>query len=245
VLVIDDEPAIERVLETALSARGYDVHTAATGAKGLELATALEPDVMIVDLGLPDLDGIEVCRRLRTWTANPIIVLTVDDGENRKVEALDVGADDYVTKPFSVPELLARVRVALRHQHTLGQVVDPGAIVVGPLRIDVAAHEAALRDAPLRLTPQEFALLTLLARNSGRVLTHRTLIVGVWGRPAPDRIGQLRIHVNQLRRKLATDVDPSVQIVTEPGVGYRLVGTPDDIDDITSTSSSPTAPRAQ
>ncbi len=204
-LVIDDEPAIERVLETALSARGYDVHTAATGAKGLELATALEPDVMIVDLGLPDLDGIEVCRRLRTWTANPIIVLTVDDGENRKVEALDVGADDYVTKPFSVPELLARVRVALRHQHALGQVVDPGSIVVGPLpdrRRRARSRLAAT--TPLRLTPQEFALLTLLARNSGRVLTHRTLIVGVWGRPAPDRIGQLRIHVNQLRRKLAS-----------------------------------------
>ena len=121
-LVIDDEPAIERVLDTALAQRGYDVHTAATGGQGIELATALQPDVLIVDLGLPDIDGVEVCRRLRTWTANPIIVLTVDDGENRKVEALDAGADDYITKPFSVPELLARVRVALRHRQAIGQV---------------------------------------------------------------------------------------------------------------------------
>src|SRR5262245_20397005 len=178
---------------------------------------------MIVDLGLPDLDGVEVCRRLRTWTANPIIVLTVDDGENRKVEALDVGADDYVTKPFSVPELLARVRVALRHRTALGHVVDPGTVAAGALRIDVAAHEAELDRAPLHLTPQEFALLTLLARNAGRVLTHRALLIGVWGRPAPDRIGQLRIHVNQLRRKLANGGAASVQILTEPGVGYRLV----------------------
>jgi two-component system, OmpR family, KDP operon response regulator KdpE len=220
-----------------LRARGYDVHTATTGRSGLELATAVEPDVMIVDLGLPDLDGIEVCRRLRVWTANPIIVLTVDDGENRKVEALDVGADDYVTKPFSVPELLARVRVALRHQQALGQVVDRESISVGALHLDLAGHGATVRDEPLRLTPQEFALLTVLARNPGRVLTHRTLIVGVWGRTAPDRIGQLRIHVNQLRRKLGAGADPAVQILTEPGVGYRLVGTQDDLEDVTAAST--------
>ena len=126
-LVIDDEPAIERVLDAALArARLRRAHGRRPGRQGIELATALQPDVLIVDLGLPDLDGMEVCRRLRTWTANPIIVLTVDDGENRKVEALDAGADDYMTKPFSVPELLARVRVALRHQQAIGQVVDPG-----------------------------------------------------------------------------------------------------------------------
>jgi two-component system KDP operon response regulator KdpE len=164
---------------------------------------------------------------LRAWTANPIIVLTVDDGENRKVEALDAGADDYVTKPFSIPELLARVRVALRHRHTIGQVVDPELVAVGPLAIDLAAHTATISGVELHLTPQEFTLLTLLARNAGKVLAHRTLLVGVWGRPAPERIGQLRIHVNQLRRKL-TDADPGrdgVQIVTEPGVGYRLTFT--------------------
>jgi two-component system KDP operon response regulator KdpE len=222
VLVIDDEAAIERVLDAALRARGYDVHAAGTGGQGLELATALRPDVLIVDLGLPDIDGVEVCRRLRTWTANPIIVLTVDDGENRKVEALDAGADDYITKPFSVPELLARVRVAIRHRQAIGQVVDPDRIEVGALHIDVAAHEARVGEHVIRLTPQEFALCTLLARNAGKVLTHRTLLVGVWGRPAPERIGQLRIHVNQLRKKLGEPVAAGVQIVTEPGVGYRL-----------------------
>ena len=154
VLVIDDEPAIERVLDAALRAR-YDVHAAGTGGHGIELATALQPDVLIVDLGLPDIDGVEVCRRLRTWTANPIIVLTVDDGENRKVEALDAGADDYITKPFSVPELLARVRVALRHRQAIGQVVDPDRIEVGALRIDIAAHEVRVDDGMIRLTPQE------------------------------------------------------------------------------------------
>src|SRR5262245_33787663 len=130
---------------------------------------------MIVDLGLPDIDGVEVCRRLRHWTANPIIVLTVDDGENRKVEALDAGADDYVTKPFSMPELLARVRVAVRHRRAIGQVVDPEHLVVGPLQIDVGAHAATVGAAALHCTPQEFSLLLLLARNAGKVLTHRTL----------------------------------------------------------------------
>jgi two-component system, OmpR family, KDP operon response regulator KdpE len=222
VLVIDDEPAIEQVLDAALRARGYDVHTAANGTDGVQLATALAPDVLIVDLGLPDIDGIEVCRRLRRWTQNPIIVLTVDDGENRKVEALDAGADDYVTKPFSVPELLARVRVALRHRQAVGQVVDTESLTIGSLEIDLAGHSVAVAGQPVHLTPQEYSLLTVLARNAGKVLTHRTLLVGVWGRFAPERIGQLRIHVNQLRRKF-TDAGPNgLQIVTEPGVGYRL-----------------------
>ena len=229
VLVIDDEPAIERVLDAALRARDYDVHVAATGRGGLELATALDPDVFIVDLGLPDLDGIDVCRKLRQWTANPIIVLTVDDGENRKVEALDAGADDYVTKPFSTPELLARVRVAIRHRRALVHVVDAEVIEVGDLCIDLGAHGVTLADEPIKCTPQEFALLTLLARNAGKVLTHRTLLVGVWGRPAGDRIGQLRIHVNQLRKKLGDD-DRGVRIVTEPGVGYRLLANDEFLD---------------
>jgi two-component system KDP operon response regulator KdpE len=212
-----------------LRARGYATRLAIDATEALELASAVEPDVVVLDLGLPDLDGLEVCRQLRRWTSNPIIVLTVDDGENRKIEALDAGADDYVTKPFSVPELLARVRVALRHRAVLAQAVDATAVDLGELRVDTAAHEAYVGAEPLRLTPKEFALLAVLARNAGKVLAHDTLLAAAWGEDANRRGGQLRTHVTQLRNKLAA-VHAAARIVSEPGVGYRLVATERDAD---------------
>jgi two-component system, OmpR family, KDP operon response regulator KdpE len=226
VLVIDDEPAIGQVLDAALRTRGYIVHVATTAAIGLQLASAIEPDVIIVDLGLPDLDGLDVCRRLRRWTAIPILVLTVDGAEDRKVEALDAGADDYISKPFSMPELLARVRVAARHRRALGFVADSNLLEVGPLRIDTAAHEASVDGMPLALTRKEFALLAMLAQNVGRVILHRVLLSGVWGSEQA-RVEVLRSHVNQLRRKLGEAGMSRAQIVNEPGVGYRIVLTDD------------------
>ncbi len=222
VLVIDDELAIRQVLEAALDARGYSVHLAASATIGLQLAGAIEPDVIIVDLGLPDLDGIEVCRQLRRWTSVPILVLTVDGTENRKVEALDAGADDYMSKPFSMPELLARVRVATRHRRAIVNASDPGLVEVGPLRIDVAGREATLDGRAISLTRKEFVLLTMLARNEGRVILHRVLLAGVWDHEV-GRVELLRTHVNQLRRKLGEVRSSPVRIVNDPGVGYRLV----------------------
>jgi two-component system KDP operon response regulator KdpE len=221
VLVIDDEPAIGQVLDAALRVRGYRVRIATTGSVGLQLASAVEPDVVILDLGLPDLDGVDICRRLRRSTSIPVIVLTVDGAEDRKVEALDAGADDYVAKPFSMPELLARVRVAVRHRRMLGPVSDGDIVRAGPLRIDAGAYEAVLGDEPLQLTRKEFALLTMLARSPGRVILHRVLLAGVWG-DEPTRVELLRTHVNQLRRKLGDEPGSPVHIVNEPGVGYRL-----------------------
>jgi two-component system KDP operon response regulator KdpE len=227
VLVIDDERATGESLNAALSARGFDVRLATDGASGLEAASTIEPDVVLVELRLPDMDGVEVCRQLRRWTANPIIVLSVEDEDVRKVEALDAGADDYVTKPFSMPELLARVRVAMRHRLTLALVVDPVFVRVGNLVIDTATHEAWLGGDPLDLTRKEYALLAILGRNAGRVLTHQVLLNGVWD--GDDRAGALRTHITQLRAKLGRGRG-SVRIVTEPGVGYRLVPTPADAD---------------
>jgi two-component system, OmpR family, KDP operon response regulator KdpE len=222
VLVIDDEPEIGQVLDAALRTCGYVVHVATTASVGLQLASAIEPDVIIVDLGLPDLDGVEVCRRLRRWTSIPILVLTVDGFQDRTVEALDAGADDCVSKPFAMPELLARVRVAIRHRRALAHVAEANLLEVGPLRIDVAAHEASVDGTPLALTRKEFALLAMLARNEGRVILHRVLLSGVWGSEQA-RVELLRSHVNQLRRKLGEAGLATAQIVNEPGVGYRIV----------------------
>jgi two-component system KDP operon response regulator KdpE len=226
VLVIDDEPAIGQVLDAALRTRGYIVHVATTASTGLQLASALEPDVIIVDLGLPDLDGVEVCRRLRRWTTIPILVLTVDGAEDRKVEALDAGADDYVSKPFSMPELLARVRVATRHRRALGHATESDVMVLGALRVDSGSHEAFVGAMPLVLTRKEFALLAMLVRNEGRVILHRVLLSGVWG-SEKTRVELLRSHVNQLRHKLGEAGLTGVAIVNEPGVGYRIAFTDD------------------
>ena len=216
ILIVDDERPLLRVLSAGLEAKGYRTRTALTGAKALEAAAVAEPDVTLLDLGLPDLDGIDVCARLRRATNNPIIVLTADGAEDRKIRALDEGADDYVTKPFSLPELLARIRVALRHRRALSPSTPgaPEVIVVGTLIIDVDAHVATLDGVELRLTRKELAVLGLLARNAGRVLTHRAILDQVWG---PDQsLDTLRTHVTLLRRKLGTD-PRTPQIVTAPG----------------------------
>jgi two-component system, OmpR family, KDP operon response regulator KdpE len=221
VLVVDDEPAIVRALSAALEARGYATVTAGTGSEALSIAAASRFEVIILDLNLPDLDGVEVCRRIREWSRTPIIVLTVEGAEDRKVSALDEGADDYLTKPFSMPELLARVRVALRHREGPPTVED-AVFEVGDLRVDVAQHDVSVGAERVELTPKEFDFLALLARHPGRVLTHRTILQEVWGPQYGTETQYLRVYASQLRKKLKDD-PAAPRLVTEPGVGYRLV----------------------
>ena len=221
-LVVDDEPAITRVLAAALGARGYRVISTATGSEAIEVVTRESPAAVILDLGLPDIDGVELCRRIRTWSDVPIIVLTADDTEFRKVEVLDDGADDYVTKPFSTPELLARLRVALRHHRNAdGRGLDIET-EIGDLRIDRAQHRVTLAGKPVTLTPKEFAFLALLAAHPGRVYTHRMILERVWGPEYKTETHYLRVYASQIRKKLGDD-PAQARLVTEPGVGYRLV----------------------
>jgi two-component system KDP operon response regulator KdpE len=210
------------IIGGALRARGHDVAVAATGREALTLATSLEPDIVILDLGLPDLDGAEVCRRLRRWYRNPIVVVSADGDEDRKVVALGDGADDYVTKPFSMRELLARIGVALRHRRLLATTVDPAVLQVGDLHIDVGGHTAATADGALRLSRKEFALLAALARNCGRILTQESLLAQIWHTDDAAKAETLRSHVNQVRRKLG-EGPQRPRLLNEPGVGYRLV----------------------
>ena len=223
VLVVDDEPGIVHVLTAALRARGHAVTTAATGAEALDEVASRPPGVVILDLGLPDLDGVEVCRQIRRTSDVPIIVLTAEGAEQRKVEALDEGADDYVTKPFSTPELLARVRVALRHRERPPGAGDrPAVLTVGRISIDVTRHRVDVAGEPVDLTPKEFAFLVALARRPSRVLTHRVLLQEVWGPEYRTETQYLRVYASQLRKKLGDDPEHP-HLVTEPGVGYRLV----------------------
>jgi two-component system KDP operon response regulator KdpE len=221
-LVVDDEPAIVRAVGAALETRGYRVLTAVTGGEALDIAVTHNLSAIILDLGLPDFDGIELCRRLREWSTTPIIVLTVEDAEDRKVRALDEGADDFVTKPFSMPELLARVRVALRHHGTTAADADTAVFEVGDLGIDVARHEVTVAGEPVDLTPKEFDFLALLARHPGRVHTHRAILQAVWGPRYGTETQYLRVYASQIRKKLGDD-PAAPRLVTEPGVGYRLV----------------------
>ena len=223
VLVVDDEPAILRALTTGLRARGYRVVSAARGEVALHLVVHESPDVVVLDLGLPDIDGVDVCRRLRSWTDVPIVVLSADGSDHRKVLALDEGADDYVTKPFSMPELLARIRVAVRHrpQRAEGQA-EPAVLTVGDLVVDLHHHRVTIAGRDVDLTPKEFAFLTLLARYPGRVLTHRAILQEVWGPEYGTESQYLRVYASQLRKKLQDDPDHP-RLVTAPGVGYRLV----------------------
>ena len=221
VLVVDDEPAILRALSAALKARNHLVAVASTGAEALAEVATRRPAVVILDLGLPDIDGIEVCRQLRQWTDTPVIVLTAEGAESRKVEALDEGADDYVTKPFSTPELLARVRVALRHRHDRPQAPSP-VLHVGEIEIDIPRHRVTLRGAEVDLTPKEFAFLAALARHPGRVLTHGMLLREVWGPDYGAETQYLRVYASHLRKKLQDD-PARPYLITEPGVGYRLI----------------------
>lgn len=222
VLVVEDERPMARILAASLQARGYRVAVARTGQDGLDQSAALDPAVVLLDLGLPDIDGLEVARRMRQWSKAPIIVVTANGSEDRKITALDEGADDYVTKPFSMPELLARLRVALRHRRALGPFVDDGPLEVGDLVVDPADHRVTVDGRQVELTPKEFDFLALLARHQGKVLTHRHILEQVWGPEAAGRTEYLRTYANQLRRKLQDD-PASPRLVTEPGVGYRLV----------------------
>jgi len=220
VLLIEDEPGYVTLLSTGLESRGYRVVVARTGSEALGLADQHAPDVTILDLGLPDVDGLQVCRHLRRFTRNPIIVVTADGAEGRKVQALTEGADDYITKPFSMPELLARIRVALRHRRLLARVVDDGRLRLGELVMDTEAHTAAVGAQSVELAAKEFAVLELLLRNAGSVLTHKQLLDYCWdGNATP---GALRTHVAKLRKKLGTGDEIPV-IEAHPGVGYRLI----------------------
>ncbi len=222
ILVIDDEPQILRALRTILTEKGFSVSTAARGEDGLAQAAAHVPDLIVLDLGLPDMDGIEVCARLREWTDCPIIILSVRDAEREKVAALDKGADDYLTKPFGIEELLARVRVALRRS-TRAQAGQPNIIRAGNLQIDLAWHTVTRAGEELKLTATEFNLLAYLASNRGRVLTHQSILEHVWGPADVDHTEYLRVYMRQLRKKLEQDPEHPQIIVTEPGIGYRFL----------------------
>lgn len=221
ILVVDDEPAILRALTTALTARGYRVHQAMNGRTAIEMVAIDPPDAMVLDLRLPDLDGIEVCRRVRTWSSVPIIVLSADGMDQRKVEALDEGANDYVTKPYSTPELLARLRAVLRSSAAGRAIAEDGVIVVGDLRIDQARRTVTVGDRSVDLTPKEFAFLAFLARHQGRVLTHHAILQEVWGPSYGTETQYLRVYAGQIRKKLNDDIH-NPRLVTDLGVGYRL-----------------------
>ena len=222
ILVIDDEPQILRALKTILTAKQFKVSTASRGEEGLSLAAAQPPDVIILDLSLPDMDGFEVCRRLREWTQIPIIVLSVRDSERDKVSALDKGADDYLTKPFGIEELLARIRVALKHS---AQATGTKEVVIksGPLAIDLARHIVTRDGEEVKLTATEFKLMAYLAGHADRVLTHQAILTQLWGSADADHTEYLRVYVGQLRKKLEANPDQPRYILTEPGVGYRFL----------------------
>ena len=222
ILVIDDEPQILRALRTILLEKQFRVTTASRGEEGLTLAAANPPDLIILDLGLPDMSGIEVCGRLRAWTQVPIIVLTVRDSEQDKVAALDRGADDYLTKPFGIEELLARIRVALRHS-VQSQGGRETVVKAGPLAVDLIRHVVTRDGIEVKLTATEFNLLAYLAANAGRVLTHQTILTHVWGEPEANQVEYLRVYMRQLRKKLEADPSQPVYLLTELGVGYRFV----------------------
>ena len=219
VLVVDDEPQILRALETTLRGAGYEVETAPDGETALTRAAARPPEAVILDLVLPDRSGIEVCRELRTWLEAPVIVLSAVGEERDKVEALDAGADDYVTKPFGIDELLARLRAALRRAAAPGDPV----VEIGELRIDLEKRVVQRNGDVVSLTPHEFALLRYLAQNEGRLLTHRSILREVWGPSYQTESHYLHVYVSQLRRKIEPDPTRPRYLLTEAGAGYRLV----------------------
>jgi len=220
ILVVDDEPQITRVLRTSLSAQGYDIRVANSGEMALEIMKDWSPNLIITDLSMPSIDGVQLCRAVRAVSHIPILVLSVRDQERQKVEALDAGADDYVTKPFGMSELLARVRANLRRISTES---EPQAVIeIGDFRIDTAAHKVTVRRREVRLTPKEFELLVYMARRPGKVINHRTLLGAIWGGQSTEQVEYLRVFVGQLRKKLEPDASSPRYIVTEPWVGYRF-----------------------
>jgi two-component system, OmpR family, KDP operon response regulator KdpE len=220
VLVVDDEVQMRRLLRITLEANGFRITDCATGRDAIAFAATERPDVVILDLGLPDMDGLDVLRRIREWSSVPVIVLTVRDDESEKISLLDGGADDYLTKPFGAGELLARIRTALRH------ATAPGDVPVfrsGPLAVDPSRRTVTLDGNPVRLTVTEYRLLALFVRNAGKVLTHRQIMKDVWGPHLIDETQYLRVYMAQLRRKLGDDPASPRFFQTEPGVGYRLL----------------------
>jgi two-component system, OmpR family, KDP operon response regulator KdpE len=225
ILIVDDEPQITRVLRTALSTQGYTVRIAANGVEGLEVTLAWHPDLVITDVSMPQMNGVELCREIRAASKVPIIVLSVRNQDRQKIEALDAGADDYVTKPFSIQELQARVRAQLRRQ-TAATVPTQPIMDLGDFHIDVAQHRVIVRGQEIHLTPKQFDLLVCLAEHPGQMLTHRQLLQAVWGTNA-DQPEYLRVNIGQLRKKIETSDEPRY-ILTEPWVGYRFRPTGND-----------------
>lgn len=221
ILVVDDESQITRVLRTTLSGQGYDIRVANDGETALEIMKDWSPELIITDLSMPNMDGLELCRRVRPETRAPIIVLSVRGQEHTKVAALDAGADDYITKPFGIEELLARVRANLRRVPVVAGD-DAPLIEIGDFRIDLPARKIKVNQREVHLTPKEFDLLVYLARHPGRVITHRTLLGAIWGGQSTEQVEYLRVFVGQLRKKLEPNSASPRYIVTEPWVGYRF-----------------------
>lgn len=220
ILVIDDEASIRKLLRVSLEANGYSIVEAQTGYEGLQKVAEERPDIILLDLGLPDKSGINIIKEIREWSNIPIIVLTVLDQDQNKIDALDGGADDYITKPFSVPELLVRIRVALRHSLPLEQASIQKC---GPLEMDLSAHQVKVNHQSIKLTATEFDILKVLLRCKGKVVTHRMLLNEVWGPNSVEHVHYLRVYLGNLRKKLKVDGSDQELISTEAGVGYRLI----------------------
>ncbi len=219
VLVVDDETSIRRYLRAALSAQGFAVYEAANGQEAINAVVTSHPDLIILDLGLPDFDGIEVTRRLREWSQTPIIILSVREAENDKIAALDAGADDYLTKPFGTGELMARIRVALRR---MANTPDGPVLQVDDLKMDISRRLVSVGENQISLTPTEYEILRLLLQNAGKVLTHHQLLRQVWGAAYESEMHILRVNISNLRRKIEPDPSRPHYLLTEPGVGYRI-----------------------
>ena len=221
ILIVDDESQIRKLLRVSLKAHGFIIDEAASGQDGINRAAIFKPDLMIVDLGLPDINGKEVIREIREWSNAPIIILTAHDQEQEKIDALDAGADDYITKPFSMGELLARIRVCLRRMAT-GE--SEPLLTCGGLTVDLVQRRVSVEGREVKLTPTEYEIIKLLAQNAGRVLTHKQLLKAVWGNSYDNDTHYIRVYVGQLRRKIETDPAQPKYIITESGIGYRLMG---------------------
>lgn len=222
ILLIEDEPQMRRFLRITLQSQGYRFVEAATAQEGLMQATTRNPDVVLLDLGLPDLDGLEVTKRLREWSQTPIIVISAREQEQDKVKALDAGADDYLTKPFNASELLARIRVALRHISRQDGDQNSAVFVLRNLRVDLALRQVFINDHEVHLTPIEYKLMTVLVRHAGKVITHTQLLKEVWGPAHVNEVQYLRVYMTQLRHKLESDPARPQFLMNEPGIGYRL-----------------------
>jgi two-component system KDP operon response regulator KdpE len=221
ILVVDDEPKIRLFIRTNLEARGYEVHLAQDGVEAVEKAALVSPDVIVLDVNMPRMDGIEACRRIREWTNTPIIILSVREDEKDKVKALNEGADDYVTKPFGIEELLARIKVALRH--SAGSTTSASVFTAHDLEVDLSQHVVKRRGEIIKLTRTEYELLAYLVSHHGKVLTHKELLHNVWGPEYGEESEYVRVFINQLRRKIEDDPSNPQFILTEPRIGYRFV----------------------